>query len=174
MYQIKPYDLSQSFRLIPEKKKYSLLFCRGNSIDFTSKRKAFDFIGKLSHFFADTLAMCEMVNTTINTYSFHIRPNSKVNSDLYNTYHSNYQDILLLIRDLKFYQTDKTELQHVYRKFTHLLGFLLDNCEILNKKNDNCVLPYYSIMTKISNAFYQITENAEYHYENKHLTLFLK
>lgn len=174
MYQIQPYDLSQSFRFIPEKKKYSLLFSRGNSIDFTSKKKAFDFVGKLSHFLVETLAIAEMVNNTIHTFSFHIRPNSKANSDLYNVYHSNYQEISILIRDLKFYQSDKTELQHVYRKFTHLIGFILDNCVILNKKNGNCVLAYYSIMQKISNAFYNITDNAQYHYENKRLTLFLK
>lgn len=40
MYQITPYDLSQSFKFIPEKKKYCLLFYKGNSVNFTSKRSA--------------------------------------------------------------------------------------------------------------------------------------
>lgn len=71
------------------KRTYSLLFYRGNCIDFTSKRKAFDFIAKLSHLFVEGLAICEMVNNTINCFSFHIRPNSKSNKDLYNVYHEN-------------------------------------------------------------------------------------
>lgn len=43
MCHIQPYDLSQSFKLIPDRKKYSLLFYTGNSVEFTSKRQAFNF-----------------------------------------------------------------------------------------------------------------------------------
>lgn len=171
MYQISPFDLSHSFRLIPEKKKYSLTFYIGKSIQFTSKRESFDFIAKISHFFAETLAICEMTHNTINTYSFHIKPVSKNNSDLYNQYHQNSIRIFDYIKELKFYQTDKTKLSNVYLKFTHLIGLIIDNCEILNKKNKNCVLAYYAIMQKLSNAFYHTTENAEYFYRNQTLTL---
>ncbi len=80
MYQITPYDLSQSFKFIPDKKKYSLLFYQGYSVDFTSKREAYSFIGQLSILFVEQLAICEMVNNTINSFSFHIGPNSKSNA----------------------------------------------------------------------------------------------
>ena len=174
MYQIIPSDLSESFKFIPEKKKYSLLFQVGNSVQFTSKREAFDFISKLSNFFVETLAICEMVHSTINTYSFHIKPNSKANSDRYNVYHSNSLRVYEYIRDLKFYQSDKKKLHNVYLKFTHLIGLIIDNCEILNKKNKNCVMAYYAIMQKLSNSFYAITQDSERYYSANSLTLFLK
>lgn len=173
MYQIQPIDLSESFKIIPDKKKYSLCFSLGNSVQFSSKREAFDYIGKLSHFFAECLAVCEMTHNTINTFSFHIRPNSPANSDLYNVYHSNCRRIFDYIKELKFYQTDKTNLSNVYLKFTHLIGLILDNCEILNQKNKNCVVPYFAIMQKLSNAFYRVTDDSETFYKSKSLTVFL-
>lgn len=173
MYQIIPYDLSKSFKFIPEKKKYSLLFYRNNSVDFTSKRKAFDFIAKLSNLFVEILALAEMVNNTINCFSFHIRPNSKSNKDLYNIYHDNLKDISVLVRDLKFYQSDKIELYQVVMKFDRLILLIIENCKILNKKNSNCVVPYQIIIEKASKTLWQIINNAEYHYENRKLTLFL-
>lgn len=174
MYQILPYDLSQSFRFIPERKKYSLLFYRGHSVDFTSKRKAYDFIGKLSALFVEKLAICEMVNNTINTYSFHIRPKTKSLQDKYNIYHNNSKDIFEIIKDLKFYQTVKTELYQVIMKFERLIDLIIENCKILNSKNNNCVVPYLIIIQKSSENFWQIIKNAEYHYNNRNLTLFIK
>lgn len=173
MYQIESTDLSESFRFIPDKKKYSFLFQIGNSIEFSSKREAYQFISHLSQFFVETLAICEMTHATINTYSFHIRPNSKANWDLYNVYHQNSLRIFEYVKELKFYQSDKTKLQNVYLKFTHLIGLILDNCEILNTKNKNCVIAYYAIMQKVSNAFYEITSNYHKYYENKSLKLFI-
>lgn len=172
MYQIQPYDLSESFKFIPEKKKYSLLFKIGQTVSFSSKREAFHFISKLSNFFVETLALCEMTHTTINSYSFHIKPNTKANTDYYNIYHNNSLHIFEIIRDLKFYQSDKTKLDFIYLKFTHLIGYILDNCRILNKKNNNCVLAYYSIMQKLSDSFYRVTSNSEAFYNEKKLTLF--
>ena len=174
MYQIQPYDLSQSFKFIPEKKKYSLLFYKGNSVDFTSKREAFSFIGKLSILFVEQLAICEMVNNTINTFSFHIKPNSKSNKDLYNVFNENSMAILELMRDLKFYQSDKTELYQVTMKFDRLIKLIVDNCKILNKKNYNCVIAYQLIIEKSAKTLWQIIENAEYHYKNSQLSLFIK
>lgn len=174
MYQIQPYDLSQTFKFIPEKKKYSLLFYRNNSVDFTSKREAFSFISKVSMLFVEQLAICEMVNHTINTFSFHIKPNSKSNSDLFNLYHSNYQDILQLINDLKFYQNNKTELYKVVMKFDRLINLIIKNCEILNKKNKNCVVPYLAIINNSSSRMWQVIDNAEYHYKSNSLTLFIR
>jgi len=173
MYQIEPYDLSQSFKFIPEKKKYCFLFYRGNSIEFTSKRKAFDFTSKLSHLFVEILAIAEMVNNTINSYSFHIRPKSKSNVDKYNIYHNNSRDIFELIRDLKFYQNTKVECYQLVMKFSRLITLIIDNCKILNAKNYNCVVAYQLIIEKSAKSLWQILDNAEYHYQNKKLTLFL-
>lgn len=49
MYQIKPYDLTVYFILIPYRGKFKLSLCQYNSVKFTSKRKALDFIGNISH-----------------------------------------------------------------------------------------------------------------------------
>lgn len=174
MYQITPYDLSESFKFIPEKKKYSLLFYQGNSVDFTSKREAFSFIGKLSILFVEQLAICEMVNNTINSFSFHIRPSSKSNTDKFNIYHSNYQNILQLIRYLKFYHSEKIQLYQVVMKFDQLINYIIENCKILNAKNKNCVIPYLVIIEKSAKTLWKIIENAEYHYKNSQLSLFIK
>ncbi|AZA74545.1 hypothetical protein [Chryseobacterium indoltheticum] len=173
MYQIAPYDLSKSFKFIPEKKKYCLLFELGNTVEFTSKRKAFDFIAKLSHLFVETLAISEMVNNTISSFSFHIKPLRKSNNDLYNIYHNNSADIFELIRDLKFYQNVKIELYQIVMRFNRLINLIVQNCKILNKKNYNCVVPYQLIIEKSAKCLWKIIENAAYHYENKKLTLFL-
>ena len=174
MYQITPYDLSDSFKFIPERKKYSLLFYRGNSVDFKSKREAFTFISHVSQLFVEQLAICEMVNNTINTFSFHIRPNSKSNADKFNIYHSNYQNILQLIRDLKFYQSEKIQLYQVVMKFDQLINYIIENCKILNAKNKNCVVPYLVIIEKSANTFWKVISNAETHYHQKSLFLFIK
>lgn len=174
MYQIQPYDLSQSFKFIPEKKKYSLLFYQGNSVDFTSKREAYSFIGQLSILFVEQLAICEMVNNTINSFSFHIRPNSKSNADKFNIYHSNYQRILELIRDLKFYQTEKIQLYQVVMKFDQLINYIIENCKILNAKNKNCVVPYLVIIEKSAKTLWKIISEAENNYHKKSLSLFIK
>lgn len=173
MYQITPYDLSQSFKFIPEKKKYCLLFYKGNSVNFTSKREAFKFVSEISNLFVEQLAICEMVNNTIHTFSFHIKPSSKSIKEDFNVYHSNYQIILEIIRDLKFYQNEKIQLYQVVMKFSNLLNLVIDNCKILNKKNSNCVLAYQLIIEKSAKSLWQVIDNAEYHYNNKKLTLFL-
>jgi ribosomal protein L22 len=173
MYQIQPYDLSESFKFIPEKKKYSLLFYKGNSVDFTSKREAYSFIAQLSILFVEQLAICEMVNNTINSFSFHIRPNSKSNADKFNVYHSNYQRILEIIRDLKFYQTEKIQLYQVVMEFDQLINYIIENCKILNAKNKNCVVPYLVIIEKSAKTLWKVIENAENNYRNSQLSLFI-
>lgn len=174
MYQIQPYDLSQSFKFIPENKKYSLLFYQGNSVDFTSKREAFNFIGQLSILFVEQLAICEMVNNTINSFSFHIRPNSKSNADKFNIYHSNYQEILNLIKNLKFYQSQKVQLYQVVMQFDRLIDMIIENCKILNEKNKNCVVPYLLIIEKSAKTLWKVIENAENNYRSSQLSLFIK
>lgn len=174
MYQIQPYDLSQSFRLIPEKKKYILTFYGGNSVSFTSKRKAFDFIGKISNLFVEALAICEMVNNSIHSFSFHIKPSSIHVMDKYNVYHENYTKISEVVRTLKFYQSRKIELYQVVKLFETLFALIVDNCKILNAKNYNCVVPYQVIAEKAANSLWSIIENADEYYQKKSLSLFVR
>lgn len=174
MYQIKPYDLSQSFKFIPERKKYNLLFYRGNSVNFSSKREAFNFISEISNLFVEQLAICEMVNNTINSFSFHIKPNSRSNTDKFNIYHSNYQKIIEIIRDIKFYQKEKIQLYQVVMKFDQLINYIIENCRILNHKNKNCVIPYLVIIEKSSQTLWKIIDEAENNYHKKSLSLFIK
>ena len=174
MYQIQPYDLSQSFKFIPEKKKYCLSFYRGHSVAFTSKREAFNFIGQLSVLFVEQLAICEMVNNTINTFSFHIKPKSKSLTDKFNVYHSNNQVILNLLKNLKFYQCQKTELYQIIIQFDNLIKLIIENCKILNDKNKNCVMPYQIIIEKSANTLWKVIENAENNYRSSQLSLFIK
>ena len=173
MYQITPYDLSKSFKIIPDKKKYILTFYSGNSIEFSSKRKAFDFIGKISHVFVEVLAICEMTNNTINSYSFHIKPKSKSVKDVFNIYYDNYHSIIDLLNKLKYYQSIKIELYQLIKLFDSLLFLLIDNCKILNTKNHNCVLPYLIIIEKTSNSLSEIVKNAHNYYDAKRLSIFI-
>ena len=174
MYQIQPYDLSQSFKNIPEKKKYSFNFYRNSTIDFKSKREAFKFISHVSQLFAETLAICEMVNNTIHTFSFHIKANSKSNHDSYNIYNKNYHDILTYIRDIKLFQIHPVNLQQFVKKFDLLIDLISQNCDILNRRNKNCVVAYQIVLNRSSNSMWVVIDNIHKHYSNNSLTLFLK
>jgi hypothetical protein len=48
MYQIKPYALRTSFRYLPAKKRYSVLFYIGKSVTFSNYNKAQDFIKSIN------------------------------------------------------------------------------------------------------------------------------
>jgi len=172
MYRIKPYDLSQSFKFIPEKKKYSLLFYGGHSVAFTSKRKALKFVADVSALFVETLAICEMVNNTIHPFCFHIKPKSKATTEMFNVYHSNYEQILKHIRDIKLYQSYDVKLYQVVMRFDWLFELLDNNCKILNKKNYNCVVPYQIVLKKAADKLWSVIKNAESNFDNKRLTLF--
>ena len=104
MYQILLYDSSNSFRLIPNNERYSLTIWPNNTVKFTSKRKAFDFISKVSGIISETLAICEMVQNNVNTYSFHLKSESRSNKDSYNVFFENSQSVALHLRDLKSYK----------------------------------------------------------------------
>ena len=172
MYKIEPYDLSKSFKYLPEKKKYAITFFSGCRVEFTNKRKAFDFISKVSFLFIEQIAICEMVNNTIHSFSFHIKPNSPSNKDIYNIYHNNYTDILKLLADLKFYQYSKIEMYQLVMCIDKLISLIIENCNILNSKNNNCVIPYSIILQKSSKSLKKCLNNAELFYNNKNLTLF--
>lgn len=172
MLKIEPYDLSKSFKFIPEKKKYSLLFYTGKSIEFTSKRESFTFISKISNLFVESLALSEMVFNTINSFSFHLKPKSKSNKDYYNKYSENNRYIFDLIKDLKYYQENTTELYKIVHMFKLLFENIISNCKILNSKNNNCVVPYQIIIEKTAKSMFQVIENIEFHYAKNNLSVF--
>ncbi|MCT3653621.1 hypothetical protein HZR02_18365 [Elizabethkingia anophelis] len=172
MYQILLYDASNSFRLIPNNERYSLTIWPNNTVKFTSKRKAFDFIAKVSEIISETLAICEMVNNNINTFSFHLKSESRSNKDLYNVYFENSQSITLHLRNLKSYKHEKTELYKMVRSVDSILVLLEENCKILNVKNNNCANASLALVLKVTKTLNSVLANAQFHNENNTLSLF--
>ncbi len=172
MYQILLYDSSNSFRLIPNNERYSLTIWPNNTVMFTSKRKAFDFISKVSGIISETLAICEMVHNNVNTYSFHLKSESRSNKDSYNVFFENSQSIALHLRDLKSYKNEKTELYKMVRSIDSILVLLEENCDILNAKNNNCANASLAIILKVTKTLNSVLANAQYHFENNSLSLF--
>ena len=101
-----------------------------------------------------------------------IKPNSPSNKDKYNVYYNNYTDILKLLADLKFYQYTKIEMYQLVMCIDRLISLILENCNILNSKNNNCVVAYSIILQKSSKSLKKCLNNAELFYNNKNLTLF--
>ena len=62
MYQVTPYDVKQSFKLVPKNERYKITFAHGSSISFNSKREAFNFISAISNFFSEILQVSEMIH----------------------------------------------------------------------------------------------------------------
>ena len=172
MYQILLYDSSNSFRLIPNNERYSLTIWPNNTVKFTSKRKAFDFISKVSGIISETLAICEMVQNNVNTYSFHLKSESRSNKDSYNVFFENSQSVALHLRDLKSYKNEKTELYKMVRSIDSILVLLEENCNILNAKNNNCANASLAIILKVTKTLNAVLANAQYHFENNSLSLF--
>ncbi|MDV3664943.1 hypothetical protein CMU51_12835 [Elizabethkingia anophelis] len=172
MYQISIYDLKNSFRLIPNFERYSLTIWQNNTVKFTSKRKAFDFIAKVSNLISEVLAICEMVHTTTQSFSFHLKSESRSNKDLFNVFFENSQSITLHIRNLKSYKHEKTELYKVIRSIDSILVLLEENCKILNSKNNNCVNAYLGVINRVTRSLNTILSNSQYHHENNTLSLF--
>lgn len=170
--QIKPYDLSQSFKLIPNREKYSLTFWQNNTVLFTSKREAFYFISSLSNFFSETLQVCEMFLQSISVYRYQITPKSKSNKDLYNVFTDNEYQSNSLIRDLKHNKTNQSELYRIVRKFEMLIDYLYQNTEILHKKLKSSITHYLILITKLSQTFQNVLSRPKENYQQNKLTLF--
>ncbi|MCL1640971.1 hypothetical protein CMT58_15995 [Elizabethkingia anophelis] len=172
MYQISIYDASQTFRLIPNGERYSLTLWANNTVKFTSKRKAFDFIGKVSGLISEALAICEMIHNTVNSFSFHLKSESRSNKDSFNVFFENSQSITLHLRNLKSYKHEKTELHKIIRAVDSILVLLEENCRILNKKNNNCANASLVIVMNVTKSLNAVLLNAQYHFENNTLSLF--
>lgn len=172
MYQIKPHDLTASFKLIPEKKKYTLVFNATTSVDFKSKRETYKFISAISQLFTEQLAICEMVYIIGNSYSFHLKPASKSNQDHYNIYNSNTLAIQKIIGEIKYYQKNQIEIYRFIKLFDNLIYYIIENLTILNKKNSNCVLPYFLILKNSARKFFHEIDNASEIFPNRSFTLF--
>lgn len=172
MYQIKVYDLSQTFRNIPEKKKYKLMFYFGKSLHFTSIEKATKFAKQLNPLLTETLAIVTMVNTMIDTYTHHIIPTSRQYDTAYNKYYQNKIFITMAITELKYFQKRKTDLEKIIRKYEEILDLTVENCKIINKRTNNSVLPYSIIAEKTEQKFNYLIDNVTENCTIKNLTLF--
>lgn len=172
MYQIMPYDLSENFKLIPYKEKFQLTLWQNNSVKFTSKRKALDFISKISHLFVEVTTLSEIVFSSIISFGFHLKPASKSKTDKFQIFYSNCAEIQDYLTELKFYQKSKCELYQIIRTIDNLLFLLVSNCKILNAKNNNCVLHHSILLDKITKSLQKVLSNPLFHFNNNSLTLF--
>ena len=172
MYQITPYDLSQSFRLIPYGEKYVLTLWQENSLQFKSKRDAFKFISAISNFFTEILQLCEILHNSTNSYRYQIKPINKSTKDLYNIYANNDLEIIKLMRDLKYYQSDKIELYQLVKAYSFLLSYIHKNIKILSEKIKTAITDKLILIEKIRNTFEKILSNVEYYYKKNSLSIF--
>lgn len=174
MYKLNPYDLTDKFHLIPNKEKYCMTFCHGNTVKFRSKREAFDFISKISNFFIEVLQFSEMIQLSINSYRYHITPTSKSPKDLYNIYTENEGLINKLIGELKHFRTTEKEVYKLEMKYNNLLSLLYENVKILYKKLPKAIAHILILIKKLSTSFSLIISNAEQFYKNNSLSIFIK
>ena len=100
MYQIKPYDYRESFRLIPNRQNYSVLFYIGKNVTFSNKAKAIDFINSVSAFYNEVLGVCEMLSLYCSNYQYHVRPQRKAHDDNYKRFSENQLTINQLLSDI--------------------------------------------------------------------------
>lgn len=174
MYNVKIYDNTLSFRNVRKEEKYSILIHAHLCLDFSSKRKAFDFLSKVSHLLEEQLAFCEMVVTAINTYSFHIKPYSPSIRDIYYIYTDNHCQILKIIGGLKDKQHCPHQLYQIIMKFNTLFELITENIKIINKRNKNCVAIYQKLFQNSKKSFWKILEDCKNNTDIKELTIFAK
>lgn len=172
MYQIQPYDLTENFKLIPYKEKFQLTLWQNNSVKFTSKRKALDFISKISHLFVEVTTLSEIVFSSIISFGFHLKPGSKSKTDKFQIFYSNCADIQNYLTELKFYQKSKCELYQIIKRIDNLLLLLADNCTILNKKNSNCVVHHTVILQKVTESLQKVLTQPLFHFHNNTMSIF--
>lgn len=172
MYQVTPYDVKQSFKLVPKNERYKITFAQGSSISFNSKRDAFNFISAISNFFSEILQVSEMIHATINQYRYQISPKRKSNDDPYNIFYNNDLEINILIRDLKYYQKNAIEMYQLASKFDNLIYYLRKNAKILFAKLPTAVAHIVILIDKINLSFTNVIANVESHYRKNNLTLF--
>ncbi|MRM97271.1 hypothetical protein D1Z97_04890 [Riemerella anatipestifer] len=165
-------DLTTILRHIPEKKKYSLLFGRNNSVSFTSKRKAFEFLSKVKLFLSETLVISEMVYNSMNLYKNNIVSYSPALFDEATKFHNNDLEIYDLLRNLKYFRDKKRELHDTIRLYENLIFILYKNAKILEQCNPKETRHILLVAERLYLSFSNIVSDPHEHYKNNSLTLF--
>lgn len=172
MYQIQPYDLSKSFRFIPFGEKYQLTIWQENSVKFKSRKDAFRFITAISNFFNEILQLCELINSNNNLYRFQIAPKSKSNHDKFSIYCKNDEEINAIIRDLKYFQNEPSELYQIVKKYATLIYLIKNNTEILYKKIGKELAGNYVLICNIDASAKKVLTNPHYYFTEKKFSIF--
>ncbi|MDY3547078.1 hypothetical protein PG291_00470 [Riemerella anatipestifer] len=165
-------DLTTILRHIPERKKYSLLFGRNNSVRFTSKRKAFEFLSKVKLFLSETLVISEMIYSSMNLYKNNIISYSPALYDKATQFHNNDLEIYDLLRKLKYFKNRKQELHNIIRLYDNLIALLYKNAQILEQCNPKETRHILLVAEKLYLSFSNIVSNPHERYKNNSLSLF--
>lgn len=172
MYQIKPYDYRESFRLIPNRQYYSVLFYIGKNVTFSNKNKALDFIASVNSFYNEVLGVCEMLSLYCSNYQYHIRPQRKAHDDNYKRFSENHLTINQLLSDIIISRRVQTTIAQLTRKIIQLISRIEDNFFILHHYDKNCASAQLVIIQNLKNAFNYIIENVFELYTDGKLSLF--
>ena len=172
MYQIKPYDYRESFRLIPNRQNYSVLFYIGKNVTFSNKAKAIDFINSVSAFYNEVLGVCEMLSLYCSNYQYHVRPRTKANTDIYKIFADNQQKITQLLSEIIISRRIYTTVDRQTRQIIHLISVIEENFLILHKYDKDCADAQLIIIQNLKNAFNFIIENVFELYTAGKLSLF--
>lgn len=172
MYQIQPYDFRESFRLIPHRQNYSVLFYVGKNVTFSNKKKALDFIASVNSFYNEVLGVCEMLSLYCSNFQYHIRPLGKANNDNYRRFSENQFTITQLHSDIILSRRIQTSISQLTRKIIQLISTIERNFLILHKYDKNCASSQLVIIQNLKNAFNFIIENVFELYTDGKLSLF--
>ena len=172
MYQIQPYDFRESFRLIPHRQNYSVLFYLGKNVTFSNKAKAVKFIEAVNNFYNEVLGLCEMLSLYCSNYQYHIRPQRKDINDNYIRFSENNLSINKLLSDIIISRRVQTTIAQLTRKIIQLISQIEDNFFILHHYDKNCASAQLVIIQNLKNAFNYIIENVFDLYTAGKLSLF--
>lgn len=172
MYQIQPYDFRKSFRLIPDRQYYSVLFYIGKNVTFSNKNKALDFIASVNSFYNEVLGVCEMLSLYCSNYQYHIRPQRKAHDDNYKRFSENQLTINQLLSDIIISRRVQTTIAQLTRKIIQLISTIERNFLILRHYDKNCADAQLIIIQNLKNAFNYIIDNVFELYTDGKLSLF--
>lgn len=172
MLKVQPYDYRESFRLIPHKQNYSVLFYIGKNVTFSNKTKAQDFIKSVFQFYNEVLGICEMLSLHCSNYQYHLRPQTSMINNKYFQFQKNLQNINYLLSEIIVSRKIYTTVEKQTRFIIRLINSLEDNYLILHQLDKDCAAAQLVIISNLKNAFNYIIDNVFELYQAKKLSLF--
>lgn len=172
MYQIQPYDYRESFRLLPNRQNYSVLFYIGKNVTFSNKAKAIKFIEAVNNFYNEVLGICEMLSLYCSNYQYHIRPHRKANDDDYKIFYNNQAQINKLLGDILIDRRISTTISKQTRQIVNLISTIEHNFLILYKKDKLCASAQLVTIQNLKHSFNYTIENVAELYNAGKLHLF--